>query len=807
MTSVLQLLTLPVNSKGFTAIPESIAESSPRREADSNSPSATRSATARANQPVKIQVAETSHRKKAPRSNTLQQCIKRLLTRGHSDESLPATYEAIYSDCFSVVCVSNTGEGLYATLKLELEQAVSFLSRELLSETRKKAPGDETDAAASWVKKFVEICTWFETQVALLQSLLTYLDQVYVQQAQVLTVRKLAFSLFVRFTFENPQLMDTLRNSVRTLITKERNLRLSCIDAKDITSLVSHLYTHQQYSVFEEYYRDITWHYYEKESSELNQKMKDDPKGFFAHIQSRIEEEMDRSRILLPAGSWGIIRDATLKALLRGRMQWIATETVGDYLKHKDFKNLTAMNELFSDAEGDKVICEAFKTHVQSTVQLIVKDEAADDTMVQRLLDCHALADYAIRECFLEEPVHITTVESDAATTEAGSTSAIPLKQPKQEFLYALSDAFTVGFRSRRKKPAELIARHLDKLMRKGQGAMSDAEFNELLVLALGLYRFTDDKDVFRTFYLRALGKRLLLEKSASHDFENAVLKKLKDEYDPEFSMGGEMFRDLALSREAMVEYHAKLPRDSEGRKLSVMVLKQGAWPYKPETQFVKLPPTMQQELDAFERFYKGKHTGRNLHWQPSVATVTMSGRFNAGKKELSVSLYQSTILLLFNRSPELSFSEIFSQTQLGDALLRLTLQSLACGKKKVLLKIPAGRDINDGDLFRFNDEFVDPRAKVHINSIQAKVTPEESKQTQSAIDGERVMTLDAAIVRIMKGKKEMLHGNLVNATIDAVKNHFTPDVKIIKTRIDKLMADEYMRRDDDQPQLLIYVA
>jgi cullin-4 len=57
------------------------------------------------------------------------------------------------------------------------------------------------------------------------------------------------------------------------------------------------------------------------------------------------------------------------------------------------------------------------------------------------------------------------------------------------------------------------------------------------------------------------------------------------------------------------------------------------------------------------------------------------------------------------------------------DGELRRTLQSLACGKKKVLKKNPPGRDVGDGDVFRYNPDFEDPRAKVHINSIQAKVT------------------------------------------------------------------------------------
>jgi cullin-4 len=68
-------------------------------------------------------------------------------------------------------------------------------------------------------------------------------------------------------------------------------------------------------------------------------------------------------------------------------------------------------------------------------------------------------------------------------------------------------------------------------------------------------------------------------------------------------------------------------------------------------------------------------------------------------------------------------------------------------------------------------------------------------------------LTLDAAIVRIMKAKKEMVYTKLVNATIEAVKNHFTPDVKTIKTRIDKLMEQEYMRRDKEESQTLYYVA
>ena len=54
---------------------------------------------------------------------------------------------------------------------------------------------------------------------------------------------------------------------------------------------------------------------------------------------------------------------------------------------------------------------------------------------------------------------------------------------------------------------------------------------------------------------------------------------------------------------------------------------------------------------------------------------------------------------------------------------LRRTLQSLACGKKRVLSKKPRGPDVNDGDTFSYNAAFEDPAYRVRIPSFQEKET------------------------------------------------------------------------------------
>jgi cullin 4 len=142
------------------------------------------------------------------------------------------------------------------------------------------------------------------------------------------------------------------------------------------------------------------------------------------------------------------------------------------------------------------------------------------------------------------------------------------------------------------------------------------------------------------------------------------------------------------------------------------------------------------------------------------------------------------------------------------------------------LKKVPPGRDVNDGDVFVFNADFSDPHHRVHINTIQEKVSvcllkapcssypgtdnatqAEESKQTEKIIESDRVHTLEAAIVRLMKGRKEMSYQQLSMASVEAVKSHFNPDRDLIKRTIDSLVEREYMERCEDDRNRFKYVA
>lgn len=50
-------------------------------------------------------------------------------------------------------------------------------------------------------------------------------------------------------------------------------------------------------------------------------------------------------------------------------------------------------------------------------------------------------------------------------------------------------------------------------------------------------------------------------------------------------------------------------------------------------------------------------------------------------------------------------------------------MQSLACGKARVLIKNPKGKDVEDGDKFIFNGDFKHKLFRIKINQIQMKET------------------------------------------------------------------------------------
>ncbi|OAY78060.1 Cullin-4 [Ananas comosus] len=515
--------------------------------------------------------------------------------------------------------------------------------------------------------------------------------------------------------------------------------------------------------------------------------------------RERLGDAVDRtllSHLLKMFTALGIYTERFEKAFLECTSEFYATEgakymqqsDVPDYLRHgftmlmeaNRVTDLHRMYTLFQRVNALELLRQALSSYIRGTGQSVIMDEEKDKDLVPYLLDFKASLDMIWEESFAKNEAFSNTIK----------------------------DSFEHLINLRQNRPAELIAKFVDEKLRAGNKGTSEEELEGTLDRVLVLFRFIQGKDVFEAFYKKDLAKRLLLGKSASIDAEKSMISKLKTECGSQFTNKLEgMFKDIELSKEINDSFkqssqaRTKLPT---GIEMSVHVLTTGYWPTYPPMD-VRLPHELNVYQDIFKEFYLSKYSGRRLMWQNSLGHCVLKAEFPKGKKELAVSLFQTVVLMLFNDAQKLSFQDIKDSTGIEDKELRRTLQSLACGKVRVLQKIPKGRDVDDEDSFVFNEEFSAPLYRIKVNAIQMKETVEENTSTTERVFQDRQYQVDAAIVRIMKTRKVLSHTLLITELFQQLKFPIKP--ADLKKRIESLIDREYLERDKNNPQIYNYLA
>ncbi|KAG0575693.1 hypothetical protein M758_5G025700 [Ceratodon purpureus] len=354
---------------------------------------------------------------------------------------------------------------------------------------------------------------------------------------------------------------------------------------------------------------------------------------------------------------------------------------------------------------------------------------------------------------------------------------------------------------------AELLATFCDNLLKKGGSEkLSDEAIEDTLEKVVKLLAYISDKDLFAEFYRKKLARRLLFDKSANDDHERSILTKLKQQCGGQFTSKMEgMVTDLTLARENQTNFEEYLTENTQsnpGIDLTVTVLTTGFWPsYK--SSDLALPAEMVKCVEVFKEFYQTKTKHRKLTWIYSLGTCNITGKFDAKPIELIVTTYQAAVLLLFNAEDRLSYNDIKTQLNLTDEDIVRLLHSLSCAKYKILNKDPNTKTVGQNDSFEFNTKFTDKMRRIKI-----PLPPmDEKKKVIEDVDKDRRYAIDASIVRIMKSRKQLPHQQLVLECVEQLGRMFKPDFKVIKKRVEDLIAREYLERDKDNPNMFKYVA
>ncbi|KAL3344979.1 hypothetical protein AABB24_024095 [Solanum stoloniferum] len=529
---------------------------------------------------------------------------------------------------------------------------------------------------------------------------------------------------------------------------------------------------------FEKLFVEHTSEFYAAEGVKYMQQS--DVPDYLKHVEVRLHEEHDRCLHYLDASTRKPLIATTERQLLERHISAILDKGFMMLMDGKRIEDLRRMYSLFPRVEALESLKQTLSLYIRKNGQSIVHDDEKDKDMVSSLLEFKASVDTIWEESFSKNEAFGNTIK----------------------------DAFGHLINVCENRPAELIAKFLDEKLRAGNKGTSEEELEGILDKVLVLFRFIQGKDVFEAFYKKDLAKRLLLGKSASIDAEKSMISKLKTECGSQFTNKLEgMFKDIELSKEINESFkqssqaRKKLPT---GIEMSVHVLTTGYWPTYPPMD-VRLPHELNIYQDIFKEFYLSKYSGRRLMWQNSLGHCVLKAEFPKGKKELAVSLFQAVVLMLFNDAEKLSFLDMREATRIEDKELRRTLQSLACGKVRVLQKIPKGRDVEDDDTFVFNDQFTTPLYRIKVNAIQMKETVEENTNTTERVFQDRQYQVDAAIVRIMKTRKVLSHTLLITELFQQLKFPVKP--ADLKKRIESLIEREYLERDKSNPQVYNYLA
>ncbi|GAA5832696.1 hypothetical protein JCM11251_005725 [Rhodosporidiobolus azoricus] len=714
---------------------------------------------------------------------TLTRAVRAIHSR--PPQPTPESLQALYTLCEAAVASgSGTSQTLYERVKMEVERAVGDVRRALSRESDAGEDGKEE----RWLSDFEKEGKTFLQQISLSRSILLQLDRTFVLQTPgLLSIWDLGLDIFRHSILSDDQISSRITSSLLHLIQRERNGDL--VPRPLIRSLLSLLSTFSPQThtgLFRTPFLSSTRAFYHTEASTQITSL--DSSAFLRRVVKRLEEEVERCDAVLGADLKGGVVKIVEEEMIVGHVEGIAEKDTSDMCKNDAREDLSTLFALLNRINKLVVLRSAFLEHLKSSGLSLVQDTSQDTKMVENLIAFRHRALSLVGSCFAMSP----------------------------EFSASINSAFEFFINKRENKPAEMMAKYLDAKLRSGNRSMDDAALESTLNDVLYLFRFTQGKDIFEAFYKRDLAKRLLLNKSASFDAERSMLLKLKDECGAGFTAKLEfMFKDMELSADVMQAYNATSlsSKNKNGKTdvdLSVAVLSQGNWPTYPPFP-IALPPYLTQHLERFKAFYVSKHSGRTLSWAHGLDTCSLRAVFpKGGKKELLVSLGQAVVLMMFNEvegEGTLSVEEIGEGTKLEKKELNRTLQSLACGKVRVLTKHPKGRDVNPGDTFSFNQDFKDDHVRIKINQIQQKETAEENKSTTDRVFTDRSSHLQLAIVRIMKARKTLKHSELVMEVISQIGQRFKVEPAEIKKSISSLIDREYMRRSEEQNNVYEYVA
>ncbi|KAI5713274.1 hypothetical protein M8J76_000033 [Diaphorina citri] len=729
---------------------------------------------------------------------SLQETIQGVITLGNVRR---ATWNDRFSDIYSL-CVAYPeplADRLYQETKLFLDQHVTNLRGKVLESGERNL-----------VNSYYDAWTEYSQGINYMHQLYLYLNQQHIKK-QKLSEAEIIYGNYTGDSQEQMEIGELgldiwKRKMIEPLKTSLVNLLLEGIRQNRLGNtyhtkndvmrgVIQSFVAVEEYrkknnlelyvDIFETQFLEMSGEWYKSEASKLLQTC--NVSQYMERVLQVLHEETNRSVRFLHVSSYPKVKAKCEQHMVADHLNFLQGECVPMVAEERrhDLANMYPL--LRSVREGINILIDAVRDHICKQGLEAISGLSGDNIstqFVENMLAVHKKYKAFVKELFSGD-------QSFMGALDKACSSVINHKfDPKMP-----------------SKSPEYLAKYCDMLLKKSSKGLSESEMDDKLSQSITVFKYIDDKDVFHKFYAKMLAKRLIHQQSTSMDGEEAMINKLKQACGYEFTNKfHRMLTDIKISGGLNEKFHSEFVKTNEidlGIHFSINILQAGSWPLGPTViSSFSVPQELEKCIHMFEKFYHGQFNGRKLSWLHNISQVELKLSYLKRPYFVTMQTFQMAILLLFEKNDAMTCGDIqtvlsLSQDQIGRHIASLVECKLLTSNKE---------ELTEDTEIRLNLGYNNKRTKLKISGAVQKETPQEIERTVSSVDEDRKLYLQAAIVRIMKSRKQIRHNALIQEVLSQSKS-FAPSISMIKKCIESLIDKNYVERTANSTDEYSYVA
>ncbi|KAH8239409.1 hypothetical protein KR032_003892 [Drosophila birchii] len=335
----------------------------------------------------------------------------------------------------------------------------------------------------------------------------------------------------------------------------------------------------------------------------------------------------------------------------------------------------------------------------------------------------------------------------------------------------------------------ELLVRYTHQLMTTKHPSEED-ELKRIVEVVEFIY----DKDKFLMRYKASLQNRQINETSTSDDLEVTMVSLLRKRF------GQDATRNLTMQMKEMEK--SNIIKDQFGTYLIEKNIRLGfdfrlkCFKDKDDTPKMNLilPVELQVTYDVFKDFYHKTYKDMKLNFDVLKSSGELIININRSSPYfVKMSLLQMALLLQFNQNDNYTVMELAGM--LGTDIDTITPVLDCCIREKILV---CGESLSASSSVEVAKEFTNRKRHLNINMVPTKQRKVEADFHDRELIKKRSIQVQCAVVRIMKKSMIISHTQLIGEVIEALKNNFKPDIKLIKREIEYLISKSFIERSQN---------